>query len=103
MGGRSPTTPERPPRTPCPETIETVLSGPVEDIVPNSWLDVVVNRSPKAARVVVMDPVTQRPVGTLAGIPELAVLIRCIERGVEYRAYVSAVTGGRVDLIVTRQ
>ena len=37
------------------------------------------------------------------GIPDLDVLIRCLEVGVAYRAYVESVAGGRVDVTVIQQ
>lgn len=107
MGGTNPppTTPRDPPQTPprCPETIRVVLSGPVEGIVPNSWLDVFVDRSEGSPRVLVRDPTTGNVVGAIAGIPQLSVLVRCIEDGVEYQALVTSVDGGRVDVTVTKQ
>jgi hypothetical protein len=66
-------------------------------------LQVELQGSGSSATVVVADPVSSTPVGTLAGVPNLAVLIQCLEAGVEYMAYVSAVSGGRVDVTVTRQ
>src|SRR5688500_9699716 len=105
MGGRNPpTTPRDPPPEPprCPDTFDAVLSGPEDGIEPNSWLDVIVDRSDGHARVLVVDPTQDRVVGTLAGIPKLSVLVRCIDDGVEYQALVTAIDGGRVDVTVTQ-
>lgn len=106
MGGSSPTPTPTPPPTPrpCPDSLEATLTGPAEGIVPNSWLDVVVDESGPSPRVLVVDPPTGRTVGSLAGVPRLSDLVRCILReGEEYRAFVESVEGGRVDVAVTRQ
>lgn len=106
MGGSSPPptpSPTPPPSGKCPETLDVVLTGPEPGIVPNSWLDVYVDRSAGSPRVLVRDPVRQIPVGAVAGIPELAQLVICLERKVEYKAYVSAVEGGRVDVLIMMQ
>jgi hypothetical protein len=52
--------------------------------------------------VILVDEVTLATVGSLAGIPNLATLIRCLDQGVAYRAYVDRVDGGRIDVTVVR-
>lgn len=80
------------------------MTGPEEGIVPNSWLDVTIDDTGPSPRVLVVDPLTGDVVGTLAGVPRLNDLVRCIlHEGEEYRALVEAVQGGRVDVTVTRQ
>ncbi len=101
MGG-SATPPSPPPdRDPCPDRIPANVTGPVRGITVNSWLEVELDG--EAPSVVFVDPVTGEKVGSLAGIRRLADLIRCLERGITYRAYVDAVSGGRVEVTVTRQ
>lgn len=105
MGGSSPPPSPPPPPTPrCPDILEATLTGPAQGIVPNSWLDVAVDDAGTSPRVLVVDPLTGETVGTLAGVPRLHDLVRCIlHEGEEYRAFVEAVDGGRVDVTVTRQ
>lgn len=86
----------------CPPRISTVVSGPAAGISAGDWLDVRLDRTAGPARVILVDQVTQRPVGSLAGIPDLATLIRCLEDNVGYSAYVDRVDGGRIDITVVR-
>lgn len=86
----------------CPSRISTVVSGPAGGITAGDWLDVRLDRTAGPARIILVDQVTQTPVGSLAGIPDLATLIRCLENAVAYRAYVDRVDGGRIDVTVIR-
>jgi hypothetical protein len=125
MGGRSgnsPTPTSRPPRggrkgggdggsggggplgtDACPSVINTSVTGPEGGIEPGTWLQVELQSSRTNALVALVDPVTGSNVGTLAGVPDLALLQSCLEAGVQYLAYVVNVTSGRVDVTVTRQ
>jgi hypothetical protein len=126
MGGRSGTSPSPTPRPPkggskgggdgggggsggppgidaCPSVINTSVSGPGEGIEPGTWLQVELQGSRTDSIVALVDPVTGTTVGTLAGVPNLALLQTCLEAGVQYLAYVVNVTSGRVDVTVTRQ
>lgn len=113
MGGRSGPPPIRP-RSPqpddgqgggddCPTKVRASITGPSDQIVEGSWLEVHLDRSTEPARVVVFDAVAGEIVGALAGVPNLALLMRCLERGVDYLAYVEGVDGGRIDVILARQ
>ena len=84
----------------CPARLNTVIVGPVAGITKGNWLDVRVDRSGSQSRVVLVDEVTGATVGSLAGVPNLAILIRCLEAGVTYRAIVDDVSGGRIDITV---
>jgi hypothetical protein len=84
----------------CPSRLTTVVSGPAAGITKGSWLEVRVDRSAGGPRVILVDEVTGATVGSLAGVPNLAVLIRCLDDGVPYRALVDHVDGGRIDVTV---
>jgi hypothetical protein len=84
----------------CPSRLTTVVSGPAAGITKGSWLEVRVDRSGGGPRVILIDEVTGAIVGSLAGVPNLAVLIRCLDDGVPYRALVDDVDGGRIDVTV---
>lgn len=86
----------------CPARLSTVVAGPAEGITKGTWLDVRVDRSGEQPRVVLVDVVTNATVGSLAGVPNLAILIRCLEDGVPYRAIVDHVDGGRIDVTVVQ-
>ena len=86
----------------CPSRLATVVSGPARGISKGSWLEVRVDRSGAGPRVILVDDVTGSTVGSLAGIPNLAVLMRCLEDGVPYRALVDHVDGGRIDVTVIK-
>lgn len=58
-----------------------------------------IDRSGGQPRVILIDEVTGVTVGSLAGVPNLAILIRCLEDGVPYRAIVDRVDGGRAKLV----
>lgn len=103
MGGADPKQTKRPPTgtgRDCPSRLTTIVSGPAEGIAKGSWLDVRVERSGGQPRVILIDEVTGVIVGSLAGVPNLAILIRCLEDGVPYRAIVDRVDGGRVEVTV---
>lgn len=108
MGGSDPKPPKRSPAPgvgsgqDCPSRIATIISGPATGIARGEWLDVQVDRTGGRPRVVLVDEVTSETVGSLAGIPDLATLIRCLDQGVHYRAYVDSVDGGRIDITVVR-
>lgn len=107
MGGSNPPPPttggDVGPERECPQRLSTVVSGPGAGIIKGSWLQVSVDRETGAPRVILTDEVTDVTVGSLAGIPNLATLIRCIDEGVVYRALVDDVQGGRIDVTVTRE
>jgi hypothetical protein len=84
----------------CPSRLTTIVAGPAEGITKGAWLDVRIDRSGGRTRVVLVDGVTNATVGSLAGVPNLAILIRCLEGGVPYRAIVDHVDGGRIDVTV---
>jgi len=84
----------------CPTRFTTIVTGPAEGITKGAWLDVRIDRSSGQPRVVLIDEVTNATVGSLAGVPNLAILIRCLEDGVTYRAIVDHVDGGRIDITV---
>jgi hypothetical protein len=87
----------------CPSKISTVIAGPASGLLAGAWLDVSLDRTTEPPRVVLVDAVLGRPVGSLAGVPDLATLIRCLTSGVQYRAYVDRVDGGRVEITVIRE
>jgi hypothetical protein len=86
----------------CPSRLTTVISGPAAGIIKGSWLEVRVDRSGGVPRVILVDEVMGATVGSLAGVPNLAVLIRCLDDGVPYRALVDYVDGGRIDITVVQ-
>lgn len=86
----------------CPSRLTTVVSGPTTGITKGSWLQVRVDRNAGGPRVILVDEVTGATVGSLAGVPNLAMLIRCLDDGVPYRALVDHVDGGRIDVTVIR-
>jgi hypothetical protein len=86
----------------CPDRLTTIVAGPAGGITKGAWLSVRIDRSGGQPRVVLIDEVTNITVGSLAGIPNLAILIRCLEDGVPYRAIVDHVDGGRIDVTVLR-
>lgn len=108
MGGADPKPPKRSSSSgfgsgeDCPSRIATIISGPAAGISRGAWLDVRVDWTGGQARVILVDEVTLATVGSLAGIPNLATLIRCLDQGVAYRAYVDRVDGGRIDVTVVR-
>ncbi|WP_342148085.1 hypothetical protein [Methylorubrum sp. SB2] len=108
MGGSDPNPPNRGPSQGlgsggnCPSRIATTIAGPAAGIAKGEWLDVRVDRTGGHPRVVLVDEVTLATVGSLAGIPDLATLIRCLEQDIPYRAYVDHVDGGRIDVTVIR-
>ncbi|MGZ8287095.1 MAG: hypothetical protein ACXW27_11995 [Allosphingosinicella sp.] len=87
----------------CPPKIKAVITGPAGGISPGAWLGVALDQAPPPPRVVLFDITTKTIVGSLTGIPNLDVLIRCLQDGVEYRAHVENVAGGRVDVTVIKQ
>lgn len=87
----------------CPVSIRTSIAGPTDEIVEGSWLLVQLDATTDPHRVVLIDEVSAKIVGALAGVPNLPLLIRCLDEGVSYRAYVEAVDGGRVDVTLARQ
>lgn len=101
MGGSATPTPTSDDRSTCPDVVPTTITGPAGGIAPNSWLDV--QLQPGAPGAVFVNPVTGTVVGSLAGVSGLARLIRCMREGVAYRAYVDSVSGGRVEVTITRQ
>lgn len=84
----------------CPSRLTTIVAGPAEGITKGDWLDVRLDRSGGQPRVVLVDEISGATVGSLAGVPNLAVLIRCLEDKVPYRALVEHVDGGRIDVTV---
>ena len=113
MGGRSGPPPIRPQKPQpdngdgdkddCPKKVRASITGPTDQIVEGSWLEVQLDTATDPARVVIFDAATGNIVGALAGIPNLPLLMRCLEQGVEYLAYVEGVDGGRIDIILARQ
>jgi hypothetical protein len=118
MGGRSSPTRQRSSGTPqgkqatdgkavggsnCPASMNASIAGPTAAIVQGSWLDVNLDRSTNPHRAVLVDTISGQIVGALMGVPNLALLLKCLEDGVAYRAYVAAVVGGRMDVMLVRQ
>lgn len=87
----------------CPISLPASVAGPATGITQGSWLDVHLDNSTDPHRAVLFDPVSNQIVGALAGIPNLALLLRCLADGVIYRAYVAGVEGGRIDVTLSRQ
>jgi len=87
----------------CPKRLSAAVTAPAPGISPGAWLEVELDRTTQPNRVVLFDLASRAIVGSLAGIPGLNVLIECLESGVEYRAYVDNVVGGRVDITVVQQ
>jgi hypothetical protein len=96
-GGTIPIGPE------CPSKLRAPITGPRPGIAAGSWLDVQLDDSAEPVRVVLRDPIREEIVGSISGIPGLAVLIQCLGAAVVYRAYVDRVDGGRVDVTLVRQ
>jgi hypothetical protein len=86
----------------CPQRIATVIAGPIQGIANGTWLGVRLDTGQGQKRVVLIDPNSGNVVGALAGLPNLAMLMRCLEDGVSYRAHVDKVDGGRIDVTVIR-
>lgn len=53
--------------------------------------------------VIVVISATGSPLGTLAGIPELAQLIRCLQAGVVYSGSVDQISNGAVEVVLWRR
>jgi len=87
----------------CPHKLRAAISGPAAGIGPGSWLEVKLDRTSSPPRIVLLDLASGTIVGSLTGIPDLDVLIRCLENGVDYRAYTDAVVGGRIDVTLVKQ
>ena len=87
----------------CPKKIQASITGPSDEIVEGSWLEVQLDKTTETPRVVVFDDATSSIVGALTGVPNLALLMKCLEAGVEYLAYVEGVDGGRIDVILAKQ
>ena len=86
----------------CPSRLTTVITGPAAGITKGAWLEVRMDKSGGQPRVVLVDEVLARYGGSLAGVPNLAILMRCLEAGVPYRAIVDHVDGGRIDITVVQ-
>ena len=86
----------------CPERLEAVVSGPDRGFSRGMYLDVVLDESSGAPRVLTRDAVDGRTLGAIGGIPDLSRLIRCLRAGAVYRAVVNAVDGGRTEISVLR-
>ena len=86
----------------CPSRLTTVITGPAAGITKGAWLEVRIDKSGGQPRVVLVDEVSLATVGSLAGVPNLAILMRCLEAGVPYRAIVNHVDGGRIDITVVQ-
>ena len=84
----------------CPKRFTTIVTGPAEGVIRGSWLDVRIDRTGGQPRVILVNEVTNDIVGSLAGVPNLAILIRCLDDGVSYRALVDRVDGGRIEVTV---
>lgn len=87
----------------CPTKLKAIITSPARGISPGAWLDVTLDQTLAPPRVVLFDLTSGNIVGSLTGIPDLDVLIRCLQNDVSYRAYVEGVTGGRVDVTVIKQ
>ncbi len=87
----------------CPLKLRAVITGPASGVSPGTWLEVKLDRTSSPPRVVLFDLAGGSIVGSLTGIPDLDVLIRCLENGVDYRAYTDTVAGGRIDVTVVKQ
>ena len=87
----------------CPVKLRAVITGPASGVSPGTWLEVKLDRTSSPPRVVLFDLASGTIVGSLTGLPDLDVLIRCLENGVDYRAYTDAVAGGRIDVTVVKQ
>lgn len=90
-------------RDDCPLKLRAVITSPASGVSPGTWLEVKLDRTSTPPRVVLFDLAGGTIVGSLTGIPDLDVLIRCLENGVDYRAYTDAVAGGRIDVTVVKQ
>jgi len=90
-------------RDKCPKKLKAVVTGPALGIATGARLEVTLDSTSSPPRVVLVDPTSNSIVGSLAGIPNLDVLLGCLENGVGYRAFVDSVDGGRVDVTVTQQ
>jgi hypothetical protein len=62
--------------------LSTAVSGPATGIIKGSWPQVSVDRSGGAPRVILTDEVTGVTVGSLAGVLNLATLVRCLAEAV---------------------
>jgi hypothetical protein len=87
----------------CPTSLNASIAGPSTGIVQGAWLDVQLDSSTNPHRAVLVDIASGQIVGALMGVPNLALLLQCLEQGVAYRAYVAAVAGGRIDITLARQ
>ncbi len=87
----------------CPSELLATVHGPDRGLNPGMPLVVTLDRTSHVPRVVLTDPVSRQPVGAIAGVPELSILIDCLAAGVPYRAAVVAADGGRIDVRIVRQ
>jgi hypothetical protein len=87
----------------CPTSFSTSLIGPVASaMAAGDLLDVVLQALPPPARAVCVHRLSGAIVGSIGGIPGLAVFLQCLEAAVAYEAHVDAIAGGRVDITVQR-
>lgn len=87
----------------CPTSFSTSLIGPTTaGIAVGNVLDVVLQSTPSPARAICVHRSTGAVVGSIGGIPGLAVFLQCLEAAVAYEAQVTAIVGGRVDVTVQR-
>ncbi len=91
------------PLDPCPLRLRTTVLGPAAGLVAGTWLELMLDRSAGQPKIVLVELVSNAAVGALGAVPDLDILINCIDTGVEYRAYVDSVSGGRVEITVVRQ
>ena len=89
-------------RDECPKRFKTMVTGPAQGIAMGARLVVTLDKTSTPSRVVLVDPTSNSTVGSIAGIPNLDVLLNCLELGVGYRAFVDSVNGGRVEVTVTQ-
>lgn len=87
----------------CPQKLRTVITGPAAGIAAGTWLEVKLDKSSTPPRVVLLDLTAGTIVGSITGVPSLDLLIDCLEKGVDYRAYTDLVAGGRIDVTIVRQ
>lgn len=87
----------------CPARLSTILTGSdTSDVKVGDALDIVLNKKPPHV-VTAVSSRTGKIIGTLAGTPQLARLIRCLQEGVIYIGRVDKVDGGAIYVTITRQ
>ena len=97
--GPSPPGPPGDPKPDCPARLLAILPDP-GGLSPGETLEIVLEGAQHSS--VALLTISGVRLGTLAGLPELQNLIRCLRDGVPYRAVAERVAAGAVHCLLAR-